>query len=250
MKVERHLIATRINEILNNPLVRPDIASLPDGSVDVSTQVADLDNILLVGDFGCCFFLYVMPGVFEVHSACLPEGRGSWMKDFVNSVLQWMFTRSNAWEITTRIPHGHIAAKALAVGAGFRLEFTREDQCLFRGEKVHIDIYRLDLMDWVERSEWALEAGAAFHDQLHTEAKRLAIITPAHEDDPQHNRVAGAAIEMVRNGQVVKGALFYERWRYLARHAAITIVSETPPVIGMDIGHLEILPVGIRVTLP
>lgn len=244
--VSRETDARNINPILNHPAVRPFIDSR-DGAIDVGPVVADPNNIVLAGRLGTCIYLYVMPGVFEVHSACLPEGRGPWMKAFAEASLQWMFTRSNAWEITTRVPHGHIPAKRLTEACGFRLEFSRPSECMFRKEEVGSDIYRHDLMDWAERSAWAREAGGAFHDQLHAEAARLKIEAPAHEDDPQHNCVAGAAIEMARNGQVVKAILYYNRWSYMARHAQIGLVSEDPPVIRMDLGDLHILPEGIEV---
>jgi hypothetical protein len=243
--VSRQTDARAINVILNHPKVRPFIDSR-DGTINAAPVVENPDNFALAGAFGTCIFLGVMPGVFEVHSACLPEGRGAWMKAFAEASLQWMFTRTNAWEITTRVPHGHVPAKALTEACGFRLEFTRPE-CVFLKENVPVDIYRLDIMDWAERSQWALESGHAFHDQLHAEAKRLGIIAPAHEDDPQHNRVAGAAVEMVRNGQIVKAVLWYNRWAYMARHAQIGLVSEAPPVVRMDIGDLHILPKGIEV---
>lgn len=243
----REFDARHFNSICNHPDVRPRIDS-NGGQVDVSEQVAAPYNFLLTGVYGGCLFLGVIPGVFEVHSACLPEGRGPWMRSFTDSVLRWMFIRTNAWEITTRVPHGHGPAKALTLANGFRHEFTREDQCVFLGKSVPVDIYRLDIYDWVERSAWAEEQGRIFHDQLHAEADRLGITAPAHEDDPQHNKVAGASVEMARVGQVTKAVLFYDRWAFTARHSLISLVSEDPPVVHMDIGNMHITPTGIEVT--
>lgn len=246
VSVRREHNAERINAILNHPEVRPWVAD-GDGPLDVTPQVKIPGTILLVGQFGACIFYNIMPGVFEVHSQCLPEGRGKWMAAFVKSVLQWMFIKSNCWEVVTRVPHGHVAAKALTLGAAFQREFTRDDQCVFRGKQVPVDIYRLSIHDWIENSVWAEESGSKFHDQLHAEAKRLGITTPAHEDDPQHNRVAGATVEMARNGQVVKAFMVYSRWAYLARHEPIFLLSEEPPIFKMDIGNMKILPHGIRI---
>lgn len=247
--VRREFDANRLNAILNHPIVRPWVADAANGTLDLGPQVADRNNILLLGLYGGCLFFPIMPGVYEVHSMCLPEGRGAWMKGCVEAVLQWMFTRSNAWEIVTRVPHGHLGARALTIGAGFKVEFTRDDQCLFRGKHVPVDIYRLGIHDWVENSDWARDLGAIFHDQLHAEAARLGITAPAHDDDPQHNKVAGASVEMARNGQVVKAILLYSRWAFLARHSPISLISQDPPVIGMDIGKLHIKPNGIEVVL-
>lgn len=247
--IRREVKADRINAILNHPVVRPDIADMALGEIDVSGQIAVPENIFLLGEYGACLFFNVSPGIFEVHSACLPEGRGPWMKAFVECVLKWMFTRSNCWEIVTRVPREHLGAKALTVGAGFRLEFSRDDQCVFRSKKMTVDIYRLNIHDWVEKSSWAQELGEIFHSQLHAEADRLKIKAPAHDDDPQHNRIAGASVEMARHGQVIKSVILYCRWAFLARHAPIGLISETPPILKMDIGILHIKPKGIEVAL-
>ncbi len=238
--MRREFTAERINKILNDPAVRPWVADASLGVVDISKQVENPDNVLLMGVFGGVLLLNILPGVFECHSQALPDGRGPWMKGFVTAALEWFFTRTNGWEITTRVPHGHLAARALTKMFPFRYEFTREKECSFLGRMVDVDIYRMSIHDWVEGSEWAQERGEWVHERMAAEAKRLGITTPAHEDDPQHNRIVGAAIEMARHGQVVKAILFYNRWSYLARHAPISLVSQDPPAVRMDIGVLRL----------
>ena len=247
--IRREFDAKRLNEVLNHPDVRPDIADMSLGVVDVSSQVADQNNILLMGEFGGCLLFNVSPGIFEVHTQCLPEGRGPWMKAFIVQMLEWMFTHSNCWEMVTRVPREHIAAKALTVGAGFRKEFSRPDQCMWRGKLMPVDIYRLSIHDWVENSAHMTHLGEVFHHQLHDEAARNKVTRPAHEDDPEHNRIAGAAVEMARHGQVIKSVLFYNRWAFLARHAPVGLISEDPPMLKMDLGILHIKPSGITVTV-
>lgn len=240
--------AKRLNAILNDPAVRADVADAAEGRLDCSSQAENPNNYLLAGAHGACLFFYLSPGIYEVHSQVVAAGRGRWMAEFAALAVQWMFTRSPAWEITTRVPVGHIAAKALTIKTGFRLEFTRPDQCRFRGAAVPVEIYRLSIHDWVEGSAWAESAGRRFHTQLEAEARRIGVKDPQHADDPQHNRIAGAAVEMARYDQVVKAVLAYDRWAFIARHAPITLVSQRPPVVKMDIGKLEILPRGIKVT--
>lgn len=247
--IRREFDAKHLNAVLNHESVRPDVADMSLGSLDVSGQVGDQNNILLMGEFGGCLLFFVSPGIFEVHTQILPEGRGAWAKAFIGQMLEWMFTRSNCWEIVTRVPREHIGAKALTIGAGFRKEFSRPDQCKFRGKIMPVDIYRLSIHDWVEASDWALVQGEVFHAQLAAEAERLKVKVPAHDDDPQHNRIAGAAVEMARHGQVIKAVLAYNRWAFLARHAPIGLISEDPPMLKMDIGLLHIKPGGIKVTL-
>lgn len=237
--VRREFTADRINKILNDPGVRPWVADADLGELDISKQVENRDNILLMGALGGCLLLYVMPGVFEVHSQCMPEGRGAWMKGFVTAALDWFFTHTNGWEITTRVPHGHLAAHALTKMFPFRHEFRREKECRFLGRLVDVDIYRMSIHDWAETSAWAEKRGEWFHGRLNEDAARLGVTAPPHEDDPQHNRIVGAALEMARNGQVIKSVLFYSRWAYMARHAIIEMVSEDPPAVKMDLGIIR-----------
>lgn len=246
--VSRARDASHINRIANHPDVRPTVADVSVGEIDVTAAIKQPTTIALQGEFGAQVFYFIMPGVYEVHSLCLPEGRGRWMREFVRIALRTMFIQYPAWELVTRVPRGHLPARALTIANGFKVEFTRDDKCVFRGEPVEIDIYRLGIHDWANNSDWALEMGRIFHDQLHAEARRIGITEPAHPDDPQHNRIAGAAVEMARLGQVVKSMLFYNRWSILARHAQIGIVTEFPPTFKMDIGNMVIKPDGIEVT--
>ena len=248
LRIWREMDAIGVNIILNNPEVRPWVADIGEGVIDISDMVKNPENVLLMGEHGAIFFIYIMPGTYECHTQILPKGRGAWAAKFAISVLDWMFSRSNAWEVTTRVPAGHLGALTLARSVGFRHEFTAMDKFMFRGSMVTASILRLSIHDWVAQSDYFYQLGEKLHAQMDEEAKRLGIETPPHESDPYHNQVAGAAIEMARNGLMAKSLYFYNRWSVLGRHRLISVVSVEPPVVKMDIGDLHIQKDGIKIT--
>jgi hypothetical protein len=248
--VERHRCADRINAVLNDPDVRSWAAN-GTGSVDISQQVADDNNILLMGEHGGCMFYRIQPGIYEVHTQVERAGRGEWTGGLTAACGHWMFTRTDAFEVLTRVPHGHVAAKAAAIAAGMRHEFTRPAECLFRNRKVDVHIYSIRIQDWVQSAPWLVEIGAEFHDMLHAEAERLGVTDPPHDDDENHNRYVGAAVEMVRCGKLLKGVAFYNRWAAVSRHEPVRIVSQSPAVVQIDHGlHVTLDGETFRVTRP
>jgi len=249
--IERHFDAAAINYVLNDPYVRPDVALPDDGVLDMTSAVADHKNVLLMGEHGGCMFFYMQHGIYEVHTQVLKSGRGPWVAKFVKQCADWMFTRTSAYEITTRVPFEHAAARALAVHAGMMYDFLRPEGCVWRGELQAVEVYSFRLQDWAKHCETFDEAGAQFHDFLHGEAVKLGIKDPPHADDPNHNRYVGQAIEMAKHGQAVKAAAWYNRWTAVARHRPIALLqAEYPVLIKFDIGVLHIEADGRMSVLP
>jgi hypothetical protein len=238
MKIWRETDAKHINEVLNHPIVRPDVDDVPEGVMDISSLVADPRHVLLMGEHGGCFFIKILPGVYEVHTQAVPEGRGAWISQFVLAAGDWMFTRTDAFEIVTRIPEEHLGARALARHAGMKLEFQRPAECLWRGKKQRADIYSFRIQDWACKADSFDQPGHDFHEFLHDEARRLGVTAKAHPDDPQHNRYVGIALAMVEGGHVYKALNFYNRWALLSRHPLIRLMKEQPVTIQFDIGNL------------
>lgn len=251
VQVERHLKADVLNEIANDPHVRPWVAPGKE-PLDLSFQVENRNNILLVGEHGCCLFLRMMPGVYEVHTQVRREGRGEWTNALTAACAHQMFLRSDAYEIMTRVPSGHLAAKAAAVSAGMRYDFTREKECNFRGKLIDAHIYSFRIQDWLPMAPPSVsDKGRRFHDRLHEEAERLGIEDPAHADDENHNLYVGAAVEMVLAGMPVKAMLTYNRWAIASRHEPITLVSLNPVVAKIDHGlYVTFEGDDIKVSLP
>jgi hypothetical protein len=240
LSVERSFSAERLNYILNHPAVRQDVADLSEGKLDLKKSVDNDKNILVMGEHGCVMFFCVSQCIYEAHTQILPEGRGAWAFQFVQSCAEFMFTKTDAMEILTRVPHGHIAAKALALKAGLKYEFTRTDCCVFRGQKVPVDIFSGRLQDWVLIAPDYRELGDIFHHRLNALAADKGVNEAPHEDDENHNQYIGICIKMMQGGQHHKAVAFYNRWAFASRHALVEIVSENPTVIKFDIGFLKI----------
>lgn len=240
MELVRDSDAGRINAVLNDPRVRPWVADAGEGILDIAPAVANRDNVLLMGEYGGLVFFKRMPSIYEVHTQVLPEGRGKWALEMMRAAAAWMFIRTDCCEIVTRIPQGHIAARAAAMALGMRHEFTREEGCRFRGKDVPVHIHCLRIQDWAIDAPGLIEQGEWFHRRLGEEARRLGIAEPLHAPDENHNRYVGGAIAMAMHGQPVKATAFYNRWALAARHAPVALVSVNPVVARFDIGLLRV----------
>jgi hypothetical protein len=239
IKVERDTDAKRINAILNHPVVRPDVDEVPEGPLDISSIVADPRHVVLMGEYGGCVCMKLLPGVYEVHTQAVPEGRGAWIVEFVRAGADWMFTHTDAFEIVTRVPEDHLGARMLSRAAGMKLEFERPAECRWRGKPQRADIYSYRIQDWAKITTGGyVEAGERFHDFLHEEAARLGVTAQAHPDDPNHNRYVGISLAMLEGGQVYKALNFYNRWALVSRHPIIRLIKELPLTVQFDIGNL------------
>lgn len=232
--VERQYTAARINAVLNDPDVRPWVAN-GEEVIDLSPRVADKNNILLMGEHGGCMFYPLLPGIYEVHTQVTRKGRGEWTAALTAACAHWMFTRTPCYEIMTRVPHGHIAARAAALAAGMMHEFTRPLECSFRNHLVDVHVFAYRIQDWIGRAAGVVELGRAFHEMLHAEAARLGL-TDAHDDDDNHNRYVGATVEMIWQGQVHKAINFYNRWALVSRHEPIRLLTLAPVTVQIDHG--------------
>ncbi len=246
----RETTAEHINQVLNHPDVRPWIADESVGVVDVSALVANPRNVLLMGPHGGCFCIWLMAGVYEVHTQFLPEGRGHGALEFVQAGSHWMFTRTDCYEIITRVPQGYVAARALTLAAGMTHEFRREDGTVLHGTPTPVDIYSFRIQDWMPKAPYMEERGLWFHDRLADEAQKAGITQPIHPDDANHNRYVGAVYDMIVNGQAPKGVQLYNRWAMAARHPTIRLLQVSPPMVEFDIGTLTLDPSGDLQLIP
>lgn len=249
MRVERQNTAEVINRVVNDPTVRPYVADVSEGTLDLTVNVTNPDNVMLMGEWGGCLFLRLMPCLYEVHTAILEPGRGAWSKEFLWSVGLFMFTRTNAVEIVTRVPKTHLGAKQASISAGMKYAWTEKNGCKFTGQVMDVDIYSATVQDWMFQAPWLEQIGADFHAELNKQAQELGVTEPPHENDPTHNRVVGICYEMFKGGQGVKAEALYNRWAKASRHPQIALLSLDPPIIQFDIGKLAIVDGKIKVIL-
>ncbi len=240
--IERTTDPQFLNRVLNDPSVRPWVADVADGVLDMTPAIAKQENVCLAGEHGVFFCYNYGGGLFEVHSAVLASGRGAWAKAAAKQVVEYMFTATECIEILTRVPQGHIGAKALAETTGFRHQFTTPPDCLYRGERVPAHIYSLTLQEWWVAAEGMEQRGAAFHAWLNSRVGNGQ--GEPHPTDPAHNRIVAVAVAMAMAGRVRKGVVFYNSRCLVARHATISLVSETQ--IRFDAGLLTFADGGIQ----
>ena len=235
VRVEPQLTAERINALVNDPDIRPWVAP-GNEALDLTAQIERQGNVLLMGDHGGCMFLKLLPGVYEVHTVVDGKHRGEWTNALTSACVYWMFLRTDCYEILTRVPKGHIAAKAAAEARGMRYEFTRPKECNFRGRQIDVAIHSFRIQDWLPTATDMIKVGRQFHVQLHAGAEALGVEDEAHADDPNHNLYVGAAVSMARFGQVGKGALLYNRWALVSRHKPIAVLGINPTKLKIDHG--------------
>lgn len=221
------------NAVLNHPAVRPDVADVADGAIDLTRALDERKCLVLGGQHGIFVVTCIAAGIWEVHTAILPEGRGAWAREFAQKGASYMFHATDAAEILTRVPQGHDGAERLTKYMGFRYQFTSPPECLFRGEKVPCHIWSLSIQDWSLSAPGAEERGARFHEWLNR-----SLSGQPHFPDRDHNRIVGIAIEMIAAGQVMKGIVFYNRWAISVRHSPISLVGEAPVQVRFDAGIL------------
>jgi hypothetical protein len=243
--IVRQHTAERINELLNDETIRPWVSGPAAGVIDLHSVVSDPKNVVLMGDYGGCVFFNLQPGVYEVHTQVLPVARGEWTRKLTEACARYMFTKTDAYEVVTRIPVPHAAARAAAEAQGMRHEFRRVGECIFRGQQCDVDIYSFRLQDWAPRAVGMERIGAWLHDRMEQEAARLGINVPTHGEDQNHNQYVGLCAEMAFGGQYGKGIAMYNRWVSLVRHTRdsklqhVSLVSEQPLVIRFDIGLMK-----------
>lgn len=229
--IERQQDAHFVNRIANDSSVDRHIRGYIQGRIDLTELMAKPGTIVLAGEHGAMVFHPHQPGFYECHTAVLPPGRGRWTLDFVRACLFWIFSRTDAIEIVTKVPKGNLPARALVKAIGGVYEFTNPQGWVMDLDPVPADIYSMHVQSWIRDAEGLRERGGWFHAKLESEYARFGKTEKPHPDDPTHDRFVGAACEMILGGQPQKGVIFYNRWAVMAGYEPIQIVGFTPLTI-------------------
>jgi hypothetical protein len=232
LSVCREFSAERINAVANHPEVRPWVGGA--GPIDMTPVVADLRNVLLMGQGGGLLFVNLDPGLYEVHTQFVPEARGPQALLAVLDALRWMFTRTDCMEIVTRVPDGNLAAAALVKKIGGEFQFYRPHVWQTDHGLVGVKYYAQTLNSWVLKTDELAQVGDWFHEKLAAAKVAQGSAAPIHDDDDAHDRYVGAAAEMIVNGQVAKGISFYNRWAKFSGYATVSLIAANPFVIDIQ----------------
>lgn len=194
--IARHTDARLLNEIANDPAVRPWVGNTELGVLDLSPIAADERNYVLLGEHGGFVCLFLMEGIYECHALFKRGTRPEVAQMVAREGAAWMFIRTPCIEILTRIPDGHIATKSLAARIGFRAIFSGGWEA-FAGKSRPVDVYRLGLDDW---------------------------LAATCENDG--TGYVGAARAMLEAGRQEKALAWYDRWALLARQPIARTIAE------------------------
>lgn len=234
----RTLNAAPFVEIASDPTVRPWLG-IADPKADLTEAltpiVANVANFCFLTESGHGGYIVqkLQPGLYCAHTLALPSARGKPMLSLMHQGFRFMFTATDALEITTSVPDGADAADRWAQIAGFREQFRREAFFPLLGEVVGASFRSLSYMDWVFRAPDMESIGKAFHTVLEAAGAHVN-----HGDDHAHDRIVGATLAGCNEGNAQKAIALYGRWAALAGYLPATILSLTPLVV--DIGNAVI----------
>lgn len=239
--IRRTFDATLLNEIANHPEVRPHIGGA--GVIDLTTIVGDPQNVAVMGEHGGWIYHGLQPGVYELHTLFLPEGRGRSFFAGAREVLRYMFVRTDALEILTKCPDTNAGARMAAGMMGFKERFRREDAW---APGVGISYQALTIDGWAMRDPEALRAGQAFHNSLEAAKAASGSTIAPHPDDAAHDRAVGTAWLMAQAGNVGKGVAWYNRWAVFAGYAqihalALNVVDIGDAIVELKDGQTDVL---------
>lgn len=117
--IERSFDAVRLNSLVNDPGIRPDIGGDGESYIDLSQVVADEQNVLLLSEAGGFLCTWTAPDTYEVHTFILPSARGPAAFELAREGREWMF-RHGCDHLWTRVDRRHRHTKLFTLKAGFR----------------------------------------------------------------------------------------------------------------------------------
>jgi hypothetical protein len=197
-------------------------------------MVADLRNILLMGEGGGFFFHQLLPGIYECHSQFLPEHRGANVIQAAHDAERFLFTRTDCIEIRSKVPDGNAAALGFARSMRYELQYERANAWPTADGAVGVKYFARTLNQWASRAPGVGETGHWFHERLEAAKIAAGATSPIHDDDPAHDQYVGATVEMFMAGQIGKALDFYRQWAVFAGYGPVAVIAEYPTVV--DIG--------------
>ncbi len=113
--IERTYDAAFINRVANDPQVRPALGG--EGELDLSEVIARPEHWFLMGPHGGFVLSWSAPGVREVHTMILPEGRGKLARQAAAETIEYVREHGCRMLWTKIPPHlPHVAGFASAMG--------------------------------------------------------------------------------------------------------------------------------------
>lgn len=108
-----------INAVVNDPSVRPHVGPEYLGELDLSEAVARPENLCLFGRWGGFLLAWSAPGVREVHTMILPDGRGAWARRARVEMIAYCTAQGDTM-LWTKIPADQPHVRRFALEGGMR----------------------------------------------------------------------------------------------------------------------------------
>ena len=106
-----------LERVMNDPSVLPSISR--GKPVLMGHVLEDTNNVFLSNDYGGFLFLKHSPGVYDLHTQFLPEGRGAAVLIAGRDAAWYMFTETDCEILRTYALKSNRAASLMALRAGF-----------------------------------------------------------------------------------------------------------------------------------
>lgn len=149
--IDRQMSAEFVNRVVNDPSVYPWVCGPAEGiPLDLTDYIKDGRYIALMGEHGGFLFWLIQDGIYDAHSAVLPDGRGLWAVLAAQHALRMMFNDYDANEIMMACPKGNVAVKALVRCLKAKPRGKIENGWWLNGKPVASDIYSMTKEDWLE----------------------------------------------------------------------------------------------------
>lgn len=213
--------------------------------LDLTQTIANPENFafLTAEQKGGYIYHKQAPGLYEVHTLSLPEGRGRQMLETRSASLREMFTKTDAVEIITKVPDGNKGADIWASHSGFHEVWRRDSAFNLMGEMVGVSYRSLPYVAWAIRDKPSKFDGQRFHEAIHH------FTDDDHGDDPVHDAMVGATMECCLQSNAEKGIALYNRWCGHAGYEPISVVTAKPLVLDIRSCVFHYAPDGLQILL-
>lgn len=128
MTLERVYDGARLMRVIRHPSVWPHV-SLGVDDFDISPLASDPDNVMLVNDHGGFGFIKREDGIYEQHTAFLPEGRRGEAFMAGREALWYLFTHTDCIAIRSFVTEEN----RVAAGYARKLGFSEIGDCEING---------------------------------------------------------------------------------------------------------------------
>jgi len=218
--------AVLANEVANLPSVLPKV-SWTGEVLDLQPLLEDdLCYIIENDNHGCYVLAQSDVDSYVVHTLFRPKTPPAVVMETAKVGMWISFVELDAMELTSSACETNPAAYRLMRKNGMTPLFDSPSK-FEKGKKQRY--CRLTIDEYIINSDVFGELGEGFHS--------LVEETTDHEDDPIHDKYVGAAISMVRAGNIEKAVRVYNKWAALAAYAPLQYDEDSNSIVA---GYMKI----------